>query len=332
MGVTRRVLSLLVLGASLTGCGATEGTGAATTDINPPVSITKNTTENGSSTTSTSTSTTLQSSESDPIDVGPLSPRGGHSVVWTGAEMIVWGGEADETGTTVYSDGAGYDPEEDAWRPLAPSPLSGRRYHVAVWTGEEMLIFGGVNERDGAAYRPDTDSWEPLAASPVPLGPSAGAPIEGVTGWVWTGTEMIVWHVPTDLVASYNPDTDQWRELPATGLGADNGVLRWSREAVYAFGATIETYPEGNELLVARLGDGRWESLASTEFSTETNINAAIPKLTAWAGDRFVAWSNSGQEGKTLAFQPVGGAWTEIAKVPVPSCEGQGEPSRRTDR
>jgi hypothetical protein len=238
--------------------------------------------------------------------------------------MIVWGGEGDEAGSTLFSDGAAYDPDEDSWRLLAAAPLSGRRNHVAAWTGDEMLIVGGVDERDGASYEPKSDTWTQIAESPIPVGPGPGAPIEGAVGWVWTGSELAVWHTATDQLASYRPNTDEWSLLPPTGFQGD-GVLRWDGEAVHAFATTTSDYPS-DVAEAARLTDGRWTPLAPSEFSTETYIVSAVPKLTAWAGDRFLAWSGSGSDGKTLSFRPGDDAWTEMQPIPLPPCEGQGEP------
>ena len=49
-----------------------------------------------------------------------------HTAVWTGNEMIVWGG-VDETSACVTNDGGRYDPSADSWiadhhrrRTLAP--------------------------------------------------------------------------------------------------------------------------------------------------------------------------------------------------------------------
>ena len=69
-----------------------------------------------------------------------LLPRYGHTAVWTGSEMIVWGGVTPAQQPFERQDGARYDPATDTWSPLslvnAPSP---RYYHTAVWTGAEMI-------------------------------------------------------------------------------------------------------------------------------------------------------------------------------------------------
>jgi len=74
-----------------------------------------------------------------------------HSAVWTGREMIVWGGD----GFFEYeANGAAYRPRVDRWRPLPRGPLEARAAHSAVWAGKRMLVWGGCHRADGAAYAP----------------------------------------------------------------------------------------------------------------------------------------------------------------------------------
>src|SRR5205085_1923293 len=67
-----------------------------------------------------------------------------HSAVWTGREMIVWGGENGD-GTGALPSGGRYNPETDSWRPTdtITAPKVGRIYHSAVWDGSEMVVWGG---------------------------------------------------------------------------------------------------------------------------------------------------------------------------------------------
>src|SRR5262249_40025583 len=61
---------------------------------------------------------------------GAPSGRSGHSAVWTGSEMIVWGGWRD----SYFNTGGRYNPVSDTWAPVslegAPSP---RDSHTAIW-------------------------------------------------------------------------------------------------------------------------------------------------------------------------------------------------------
>ena len=116
--------------------------------------------------------------------IGAPSGRIGHTAIWTGSEMIVWGGTSD--GTTALNDGARYDPATDTWRPMQGAPIS-RTGHDAVWTGTEMIVWGGDNaDNSGAAYNPAHDTWRLLTVTNAP------SPRSGQTA-VWTGGEMIVW-------------------------------------------------------------------------------------------------------------------------------------------
>ncbi len=118
---------------------------------------------------------------------GAPSARTGHTAVWTGQKMIVWGGS---NGGVFAGDGAAYDPVAQTWSGLsstnAPSARSG---HDAVWTGAEMIVFGGMNASgvlaDGAAYNPVTDKWRPLTNPGAPVARSAATA-------VWSGTEVLI--------------------------------------------------------------------------------------------------------------------------------------------
>src|ERR687892_1566238 len=57
-----------------------------------------------------------------PVPPAPISPRGFHAAVWTGSEMVVWGGSS---AGRLFAHGAAYDPASSTWRGLPPPPPSG---------------------------------------------------------------------------------------------------------------------------------------------------------------------------------------------------------------
>jgi N-acetylneuraminic acid mutarotase len=65
--------------------------------------------------------------------------------VWTGSQMIVWGGHSGEYPSTTYFDSGGrYDPARDTWLPTSSTDApAGRNQHTAVWTGTDMIVWGG---------------------------------------------------------------------------------------------------------------------------------------------------------------------------------------------
>lgn len=116
----------------------------------------------------------------------PLA-RVGHTAVWAGDRMIVWGGQA---GGLPLGDGAAYCPGCGGWTPVAPLNAPAARFdHAAVWSGAEMVIVGGRNAggdlASAAAYDPVTLEWRPLSARGNPLARSR-------PGVVWTTTDLLV--------------------------------------------------------------------------------------------------------------------------------------------
>ena len=101
--------------------------------------------------------------------------------------MIVWGGYYGN----VFNTGGKYNPGTDSWTATSTTNApSGRIGHTAVWTGSEMIVWGGYDvntiSNTGGRYDPSTDSWTATSTTNAPearYGHTA----------VWTGSEMIVW-------------------------------------------------------------------------------------------------------------------------------------------
>jgi len=118
------------------------------------------------------------------------SARPGQTAVWTGSEMIAWGGLA-VTGFPTNTGGR-FNPATNSWTAttLTNAP-SARQIHTAVWTGRENVVWGGIEEslqypNVGGRYNPDADSWIATSTINAPSGRISHTA-------VWTGSEMIVW-------------------------------------------------------------------------------------------------------------------------------------------
>lgn len=157
-----------------------------------------------------------------------LANRDREAIVWTGSELIVWsGGNAHQGGIPPYDDGAVFDPAVGAWHPMADAPISARIGAAAVWTGDEMVVWGGpscpepyisCNEVGyGAAYDPATDSWRAIAEPPFRSGPSPA--IYWYPAAVWNGTEMVAFAQPGNFpnpdAANYDPTINRWTGIAA---------------------------------------------------------------------------------------------------------------------
>jgi N-acetylneuraminic acid mutarotase len=138
------------------------------------------------------------------------SARQGHTAVWTGSEMIVWGGFLwDGTQQHYWNTGGRYNPGTNSWTAMtiANAP-TGRDAHTAVWTGSKMIVWGGYdgynNCNTGGRYNLNTNSWAATSTINAPTG-------RRIPTAVWTGSEMILWGgdfgngVHTDTGGRYCP-------------------------------------------------------------------------------------------------------------------------------
>ena len=140
-----------------------------------------------------------------------------HAAVWTGSEMIIWGG----TGARYLNTGGKYNPNTDSWTATSTTNAPSARYGpTAVWTGTEMIIWGGTNDltgfNTGGRYNPNTNSWIATSTTNAP-----GGRYEHTA--VWTGTEMIVWggydvdnNQYLNTGGKYNPSSNSWAATSTT--------------------------------------------------------------------------------------------------------------------
>jgi hypothetical protein len=175
-------------------------------------------------------------SQGSPI---PGVERGLPTVVWTGRELVVWGGSMivhhrPSDYDMSLRDGYAYRPATDEWRLLPAAPI-GAWGAVGAWDGRLVLVWGGEAtsnqgrerfvQNQGAAYDPATNAWSRLPQAPIP-----GTHSWDLTG-AWTGRELVI--VVTSLRhseqaegAAYNPTTGRWRALPPGPTGEWVGGVR----------------------------------------------------------------------------------------------------------
>ncbi len=154
-------------------------------------------------------------------------------MVWTGSDVIVWGGCSNRGG---FGDGAAYDPQRDEWEEIAEAPVQGCLRSSVVWTGQHMIVFDG---HGGAAYDPRRDEWEAISAAPLL---AAG---EGTAAW--TGTSMVVSGGSTGpdvgyltVAAAYDPTRKRWKLLPGLPAPRADHSTIWSGRSLIVWGGATE--------------------------------------------------------------------------------------------
>ncbi|HYO60360.1 MAG TPA: hypothetical protein VEU29_00495 [Actinomycetota bacterium] len=175
------------------------------------------------------------------IPNGPLGSRHGHEAVWTGDRMIVWGGLSQGPSPVLEGEGAEYDPATGEWTEIPEAPLEDVIDPVSFWTGEEVVVVGGLGEtmasRAGAAYDPVERRWRVIEDAPVAIA-RGGSPTpltDMHTTPLWTGTLAVF--VTPDGILTYDPEEDRWLKpaaprdawrLGAASAWADDRVILWS--------------------------------------------------------------------------------------------------------
>jgi hypothetical protein len=241
------------------------------------------------------------------------SPREEHTAVWTGTEMIIWGGGSNTGGR--------YDPSTDTWTATSTTNVpDARGYHTAVWTGTEMIVWGGGGNgsylNTGGRYNPATDSWTATSTANSPDG-------RLIHTAVWTGTEMIVWGGQGPLPppgffntgGRYNPSTDSWTATSIfnspVARGYDTAV--WTGSEMIVWGG----YPYTNS-------GGRYEP-GTNSWSATSLINAPVARgyhKAVWTGSQMIVWAGANDGGLLNTggrYNPGNNSWTATSIIGAPT-------------
>ncbi|WP_395373478.1 Kelch repeat-containing protein [Marinicella sp. W31] len=240
-----------------------------------------------------------------------------HVAVWTGNEMIVWGG-LDDT-FSVVNTGGRYNPMTNTWQDTdtiqSPPP---RREPMAVWTGTEMIVWGGFNtsifENTGGRYNPNTDVWTATSLVNAP---------DGVVGhsMIWTGDEMIIWGGlnpnNSNEGGRYDPSTDTWS---ATSL-FNAPTVRNSHTAVWTGSNMIVWGGSGSTPF---LNDGgsynpstdSWTAISAVAAPTGRSFHSAV-----WTGRKMLIWGGAPIPTALTGglYNPQNDSWETISNTNEPS-------------
>jgi hypothetical protein len=243
-----------------------------------------------------------------------------HTAVWTGTTMIIWGGTTNIAGTINTNTGSVYNPILDSWTATSVTGAcpSARYGHTAIWTGTDMIIWGGTNGtgtyyQDGAKYNPITNTWTALATLNQPT----------VRAWhtaVWTGSgnKMIVWGGTNGGGAQstgwiYNSVGDNWTQMTTTGTPS----ARLYHTAVWTGTQMIIWGGIGGPLT----NTGGIYTDATSSWAP-TYLLGSCPTARAlhtavWTGSRMIVWGgfSGAYEQSGAIFDPVANNWPAVTAL-----------------
>ncbi|MFQ3638679.1 MAG: hypothetical protein SNJ62_01535 [Chloracidobacterium sp.] len=280
----------------------------------------------------------------DPVDAVP-APRFRHTAVWTGVEMIIWGGfRGTFTGGSPLNTGGRYNPITDTWTPtrIAPSAAGAtdgapapRVNHTAVWTGSRMIVWGGVSGtpvNSGALYDPVEDKWAETRTSPSSSTANDGAPVarfSHVAVWLSQAGRMVVWGgnlnftgsiaIPTNTGGVYNPETNAWSATATTGapLARTDHVAVSTGTAMIVFGGVNADGGRLNSGGIYTPGNNTWTATSTT------NAPGLFTPSAVWSGTELIVWGSVAGApapfGAGARYNPGNNTWTAIATAGAPS-------------
>ena len=256
------------------------------------------------------------------------SRRKNHQAIWTGKEMIVWGGVGIPIGSEIanlvqsMADGGRYDPALDRWLPMSTNGAPTARSEFSmIWSGSEVIIFGGLGNKyaaatgylnSGSRYDPEFDAWKSISMFKAPSPRSLHAA-------AWTGEEMIVWGgkgsstattavTLQDSGARYNPISNTWTPISTTG--APRGSTGVPPTAIWT-GEEMLLWGHGNPLGARyRLSIDSWEMMNLANLPVEL-FNSTINPV--WTGEEMVLCSgkqSTSRPSKVGRYNPLTDQWT----------------------
>jgi N-acetylneuraminic acid mutarotase len=243
-----------------------------------------------------------------------------HTAVWTGTQMIVWGGYGDGGDAGYLNTGGKYNPSTDSWTATSNTNAPAGRYsHTAVWTGSQMIVWGGTGFLNtGGRYNPSTNSWTATSTTGAPAGRTEHTA-------VWTGSEMIVWGGTPDNLSylntggRYNPSTNSWAATSTTGApaGRKSHTAVWTGSQMIVWGGTntISNFKTG----------GRYNPSTNSWAATSSIISAPDSRYAhtaVWTGTEMIIWGGVDSNGNYLntggRYSPSTDSWTATNNYGTP--------------
>jgi hypothetical protein len=234
----------------------------------------------------------------------------------------------------VSSDGSGGGSGSWTVTSVSGAP-AGRYWHTGVWTGGELIVFGGTTANGsnhvntGGRYAPSTDTWSATSTANAPSTRSWHSAIwTGTTGPAGAQNLMIVWggRGPNNTGGRYAPATDSWTATTTSGAPS----ARWSHTAVWTGSRMILWGGYATTAVYFNTG-GQYDPAADTWTATSVaNAPSARTNHAAvWTGSKMIVWGGcTGTDSNCTSgtyptdggiYDPIADTWTAMSAVNAPT-------------
>lgn len=251
------------------------------------------------------------------------------SAVWNGSKMLVVGGASHRSVVTAY------DPKTDTWETLPNTNAPpGRTEGSAVWTGTEVVWFGGRQFVGGCspfcwywesyAYSSVTGSWI-QKADPARVSGSHFARFGHAAAWV--GGAMIAYggsnpYTVFSNAEAFDPALNAWVNLPdapdartyAGGAGLGGKAYFWGGQRLVDASEASDVFGDGLVYDPATRAWARAMNGAPLAPRAGAAMAATNKELVVWGGRAAGTYHGDG-----ASYDPATGAWTMLPSAGAPS-------------
>jgi len=224
------------------------------------------------------------------------------------------------------------DPDQQAippggiWTATGASPLSGRLWVNAAWTGKAFAVWGGAlvypdynGSADGALYDPVTRTWTSMSTTGT-------LPARHTPSLVWDGTGLLVYggaelYAPVAGGARYDPASDTWTTMSTTGSPGKRiyHLALWIGSGMFLWGGWSGAHHNDGRIYdpVADL----WTPTTMTGAPSARTIFAGT-----WTGNEILIWGGCdgpmggcpNLKGDGARYRPDLDKWTPISSTGAP--------------
>jgi hypothetical protein len=249
----------------------------------------------------------------------PPEPASGTASVWTGTELISWGGYLSDSKTATYTylaTGSAFDPSSNTWSPIPAAPEA-RSGATPVWTGSEALFLFGQKDtktyRDGVSFDPATGRWRTVAAAPID---------PDITTAVWTGSEFIAWGSQARDGRSggaegavYDPASDTWRRIADAPISLNLASGVWTGHRMIVFGSLLDN---GNHAASDTAVGASYDPATDTWTSLPASDLSPQATSAVWTDDGMLAWDYLTH---SQTYDPRTDTWGHPVRMPLEPSE-----------